>query len=55
MNINMLKAICSAGDKYGSGFKEILQYYNIVDNDLSKITDSMAATWLQERNKNDNS
>lgn len=47
MNLNLLKMVLTTGDKHGSGFKEILKYYNIKDNDLSKITDDMAMLWLK--------
>ena len=47
LTFETLKKVLSKGDKYGSGFKEILKYYNIKDNDLSKITDNMATLWLK--------
>ena len=50
----MICRVIQQGDKYGSALKELLQYYNIAENDLSYITDDMALTWLKERNDNSN-
>ena len=54
MTIAMICRVIQQGDKYGSALKELLQYYNIAENDLSYITDDMALTWLKERNDNSN-
>lgn len=50
MTIAMLCRVMRQGDKYGSALKELLQYYNVAENDLSLITDEMALAWLKERN-----
>ena len=54
MTIAILCRVMRQGDKYGSALKELLQYYNIAENDLSTITDNMALAWLKERNENCN-
>lgn len=50
MTIAILCRVMRQGDKYGSALKELLQYYNVAENDLSLITDEMALAWLKERN-----
>lgn len=54
MTIAMICRVVQQGDKYGSALKELLQYYNVAENDLSLITDEMALAWLKERNGVDN-
>lgn len=46
-------AVLNSGDKYGSAFREILEYYNISNNDLSLISDDMAHQWLTKQKKGD--
>ena len=55
MNFETLKAVLATGGKHGDAFKEILAYYSIADNDLSKITEEMAQEWLAQKGdkKND--
>lgn len=53
MTIDVMLAVLNSGDKYGSAFKEILKYYNILNNDLSLISDDMAHQWLAKQKKGD--
>lgn len=55
MKFETLKAVLATGGKHGDAFKEILAYYGITDNDLSKITEEMAQEWLAQKGgmKND--
>lgn len=54
MTTTMLAKIISIGDKYGSAFREILDYYKIANFDLSKISDDMAQKWLDQKGCGDN-
>lgn len=46
LTLDNLKLVLSNGNKYGSAFREICDYYNILNYDLSKITDDMVKEWL---------
>jgi hypothetical protein len=54
MTIAMICRVMRQGDKYGSALKELLQYYNVAENDSKLITDEMAITRLKEKNGADN-
>lgn len=49
MTFETLKKVLSKGDKYGSAFDEILDYYHIENKDLTKITEDMAKNWLERK------
>jgi hypothetical protein len=53
MTIDVMLAVLNSGDKYGSAFREILEYYSIPNNDLSLISDDMAHQWLAKQKKGD--
>ena len=49
LTFETLKKVLSKGDKYGSAFNEILDYYRIKNKDLTKITEDMAKNWLERK------
>jgi hypothetical protein len=53
MTIDVMLTVLNSGDKYGSAFREILEYYSIPNNDLSLISDDMAHQWLAKQKKGD--
>lgn len=52
LTFETLKKVLSKGDKHGSAFNEICEYYHIENKDLTKITEDMAKEWLNSDEKN---
>lgn len=53
MTLQMILQILELGDKHGSALKELAEYYDINDYDISVISDEMAEKWIGRRNKNE--
>lgn len=49
LDFDILQKVLSKGNKHGSAFNEILNYYDIKDKDLTKITNDMALVWLSQK------
>lgn len=49
LDFDILQKVLSKGNKHGSAFNEILDYYDINDKDLTKITNDMALVWLSQK------
>lgn len=52
LTFETLKKVLDKGDKHGSAFTEICEYYHIENKDLTKITEDMAKEWLNSNGKN---
>lgn len=53
MTLQMILQVMELGDKYGSALKELAEYYDIRNYDISVISDEMAENWIGRRNKNE--
>ena len=53
MTLQMILQVMELGDKHGSALKELAEYYDIMNYDISVISDEMAENWIGRRNKDE--